>query len=136
MNKIVEYIKTNEGLRLKPYKCTAGKLTIGYGRNLEDVGITTEEAGFMLETDIAQAFEDLDSIFGFKLFCTLSNSRQRVLIDMMFNLGRTRFKKFKKMIRAVKEGNFQQATNELLDSRYAIQVPRRAHKNADLMRGE
>ena len=134
MNKTAKYIKANEGLRLKPYKCTAGKLTIGYGRNLEDVGITVEEAEFMLETDITRVVEDLDGIFGFRLFCALSNSRQRALTDMMFNLGRTRFKKFKKMIRAVKEGNFQQAANELLDSRYATQVPYRAHTNANLMR--
>ena len=134
MNKIAKYIKANEGLRLKPYKCTAKKLTIGYGRNLEDVGITIEEAEFMLKTDITKALEDLDSIFGFKPFCALSNKRQMALIDMMFNLGRPRFKTFKKMIKAIKTGNFQQAAYELLDSRYATQVPRRAHTNADLMR--
>lgn len=134
MNKTAKYIKANEGLRLKPYKCTANKLTIGYGRNLEDVGITVEEAEFMLETDIARVVEDLDGIFGFRLFCTLSSSRQRALTDMMFNLGRTRFKKFKKMIRAIKAGDFKQAAKELLDSRYAKQVSRRAHTNADLLR--
>ena len=136
MNKTAKYIKANEGLRLKPYKCTAGKLTIGYGRNLEDVGITVKEAEFMLETDITRVVEALDDIFSFRLFCTLSNSRQRALTDMMFNLGHTRFKKFKKMIRAIKAGDFKQAARELLDSRYATQVPRRAHTNADLMRGE
>ena len=136
MNKTAKYIKANEGLRLKPYKCTAGKLTIGYGRNLEDVGITVKEAEFMLETDITRVVEALDDIFSFRLFCTLSNSRQRALTDMMFNLGHTRFKKFKKMIRAIKAENFKQAARELLDSRYAKQVPSRAHKNADLLRGE
>ena len=136
MDKTAKYIKANEGLRLKPYKCTAGKLTIGYGRNLEDVGITVEEAEFMLETDIARVIKDLDGIFSFRLFCTLSNNRQRALTDMMFNLGRTRFKKFKKMIKAVKTGDFKQAASELMDSRYAKQVPSRAHKNADLMRGD
>ena len=134
MNKVVKYIKANESLRLKPYKCTAKKLTIGYGRNLEDVGITTKEAEFMLETDIAKALEDIDSVFGFKPFYALSNKRQMALIDMMFNLGRPRFKTFKKMIKAIKTGNFQQAAYELMDSRYATQVPRRAHTNADLMR--
>ena len=134
MNKTAKYIKANEGLRLKPYRCTADKLTIGYGRNLEDVGITVEEAEFMLETDIAQAIKDLDNVFGFKPFDALSDNRQLVLVDMMFNLGATRFRRFKKMIRAIKAGDFKQAARELLDSQYAKQVPRRAHTNAGLLR--
>ena len=135
-SQAIQYIKTNEGLRLMPYRCKANKLTIGYGRNLDSVGISVKEAKMMLANDIDKAVNALYNIFGVQLFCSLSNNRQVVLIDMMFNLGRTRFNKFKKMIRAIKAGDFKQAARELLDSRYATQVPRRAHTNADLMRGE
>ena len=53
MNRIKTQLIRHEGLRLKPYRCTAGKLTIGIGRNLDDCGISQKEAYAMLERDIA-----------------------------------------------------------------------------------
>ena len=50
----------HEGLRLRPYKCTAGKMTIGVGRNLDDNGITQAEAFALLENDIIAVEADLD----------------------------------------------------------------------------
>lgn len=49
----------DEGFRSKPYKCTAGKLTIGVGRNIEDNGITEDEAMYLLENDIASCIKQL-----------------------------------------------------------------------------
>ena len=49
---LMESLKSQEGLRCKPYKCTSGKLTIGYGRNLEDVGISQKEAEYLFENDV------------------------------------------------------------------------------------
>ena len=49
INPVAHLIKKHEGLSLKPYKCTAGKLTIGYGRNIEDKGISQEEAERFLD---------------------------------------------------------------------------------------
>ncbi len=129
-----EYIKQNEGLRFFPYKCTAGKLTIGWGRNLDDQGITLNEAEFMLNHDINLCISSIREIFGDPLYWTFSDSVKIVLTDMMFNLGVTRFKKFKKMIQAVKNEDWPEAAKQLLDSRYAKQVPNRANKNADAMK--
>ena len=53
-DRLTEQLMVHEGLKLQPYKCTAGKLTIGVGRNLDDVGITDIEAKFMLENDVAR----------------------------------------------------------------------------------
>jgi len=131
---IKEYIKENEGLRLFPYKCSAGKQTIGYGRNLKDVGISKKEAEFLLINDIGRCFESLTAIFGIGIFYDLSYNRKRVLVDMIFNLGRTRFLGFKKMIQAVKNGDFIEAANQILDSRYAEQLPNRSKRNADILR--
>jgi lysozyme len=71
MKKEIDLLKKHEGLRLKPYRCSADKLTIGYGRNLDDVGISEEEAEMLLLNDLLTAnievenrfvwFEDLDS---------------------------------------------------------------------------
>ena len=56
--QLKERIKKSEGLRLKPYKCPAGKTSIGWGRNLEDNGISKEEAEFLLNNDIDWAISE------------------------------------------------------------------------------
>lgn len=132
--KLKDYIKLNEGLRLFPYRCSAGKLTIGYGRNLEDNGISMEEASILLDHDIVDCIFHLYSIFSLDGYENLTENRQTVLVDMMFNLGKTRFSKFKKMIRAVKDKDFEEAAVQLLDSRYARQLPSRSKRNATMMK--
>ena len=127
-----EYIQRNEGLRLKPYECSAGKLTIGYGRNIEDNGITEEEANIMFEHDLEIVADELREIF--QTFDDLSYNRKKCLMDMCFNLGKTRFKRFKKTIRAVNIGDFDEAAAQILDSAYARQLPSRSANNAMLMR--
>lgn len=127
----IELIKEGEGLRLKPYQCTAGKTTIGYGRNLDDVGISESEAEVMLANDLAECEADLNR-FGW--FPNLDEQRQAVLLDMRFNLGPSRFRRFRKMIAAVETGDYERAADEMLDSLWARQVGRRAHRNAALMR--
>lgn len=119
-----QMIKAHEGLELKPYLCTADKITIGYGRNLDDVGISKEEAEFLLDIDIHKAVQDVQAIV--PNYKSLSRMRRAVLIDMMYNLGRTRFSKFKNMLSALEELDFDQAAHEMLDSRWAVQVGDRA----------
>jgi len=119
-NQLIEH----EGLEKKVYRCPAGKLTVGVGRNLEDKGITEEEALFLLRNDIAECEDDLRSIF--TEYDALDESRKRVLIDMRFNLGPSRFRQFKKMIAAVKEKEFSRAAEEMKDSNWYRQVGKRA----------
>ena len=129
--------KTFEGLRLKPYKCTAGKLTIGYGRNLDDVGISQAEADMMFERDFALAEAEarrLCKAFNIDVD-SLIEQRFYVLTDMMFNMGYDRLSKFKRMLTALSEGKYEAAANEMLDSNWAIQVGNRAQKLSLLMRG-
>jgi lysozyme len=59
---MIRQLTTHEGLRLKPYLCPAGKLTIGIGRNLEGKGITKQEAVMLLENDIQECLDDLTDI--------------------------------------------------------------------------
>ena len=135
--KYKQMTKTFEGLRLKPYKCTAGKLTIGYGRNLEDVGISQAEADMMFERDFAQAEADVNRLLKDNNISVDNLIEQRfyVLTDMMFNLGYNRLSKFKKMLYAVKNGLYDDAAKEMLDSTWATQVGNRATQLAALMRG-
>jgi len=129
--KIVQQLLIHEGLRLRPYHCPAGKLTIGVGRNLEEKGITEKEAFVLLENDIEECRKDLEEIFqGFDL---LPESVQLVLVDMRFNLGPNRFRNFKRMIAAVKNHNFYQAAAEMKDSRWYTQVGQRAKTLVNMM---
>lgn len=124
MDQLKAQLKRHEGLRLKPYKCSAGKLTIGYGRNLEDVGISEREAEYLLERDIDKAVADLSRAFDW--FGRLDSVRQDVVINMTFNIGLTRLFGFRRMIAALDRGDFNSAADEMLDSKWARQVKGRA----------
>lgn len=92
----------DEGLRLKPYRCTAGKLTIGVGRNLDDGGITAQEAMQLLDHDINACLEDLAF---YPWFRTLSPVRQNALVNMRFQLGPGGFRGFTQMLAALAAGD-------------------------------
>ncbi len=123
------HIKDNEGFRSNPYRCTEGRLTIGYGWNL-DAGISKRQAEVIFLCQVEDIEEHL-SAYGF--WYQLNDARQTVLVDMCFQLGKSGFGKFKKMIAAIHHQNYEQAAIELLDSRYARQTPERAARNAEIM---
>lgn len=125
-------IKKHEGLRLKPYRCPAGKLTIGYGRNLDDVGISEGEAEVLLTNDISRAIGEAQILAG-HAWVDLSDNRKAVLVDMVFNLGLTRLSKFYKFLAALREGDYATAAKEMLNSKWAKQVGRRAITLAYIM---
>ena len=124
MREIEKQLLAHEGMRIKPYRCSAGKLTIGVGRNIEDKGITEEEALFLLRNDIAECEADLKTIF--PRFDGLDDIRKRVLIDMRFNLGPAGIRNFKNMIDAVNKGDFNLAALEMKNSKWFRDVPNRS----------
>lgn len=126
------YVQKHEGMSLKPYYCTANKLSIGIGRNLDDRGISREEALFMFTNDINTAFSDLNRVFGAD-FNGFPDKAKLAFVDMMFQLGLTRFGGFQNMIQYAKAGNWKEAARELMNSKYAKQVPSRAEENRDLL---
>ena len=122
----------DEGMRLKPYRCTAGKLTIGVGRNLDDVGISEKEALDMLQSDIVRTYDALNKSLAF--FPNLSQNQQRALINMAYNLGVDGLLKFKNMLAELSRGNLEAAAKEALNSKWAKQVGKRAERVAELLR--
>ena len=131
MNQTESLIAKHEGLRLKPYTDTVGKLTIGYGRNLDDNGITKYEAELMLTHDVANVYEDIKR---FEWFTELDEVRQAVVVNMVFNLGINRFMKFKNTIMFIEKGLYTAAAEEMLDSKWARQVGNRAQELSLMMR--
>jgi len=148
VNKLIAHV----GLRLQVYKDTLGIDTIGIGRNLEDRGITKEELDWMDIPSMDAVYEygitEADAMYLAKndvqiveeelvrahpCVEELDAVRQLVLMDMAFNMGVPRLRKFTKMWNAVHEKKFDIAAKEMLDSRWAVQVKSRSTKLAHAM---
>ena len=154
MITVTNYIKHWEGLRLKLYRCPAGKLTIGYGRNIQDNplthdefkmlypgmtlseamlelprnGITAAGASKLLKDYLITQSRDLTINYGW--FRVLNSERKIVVLDMIYNLGFDGFMSFKKMLKALKRSDYEKAGDEIRSSKYYIQVGERAEINA------
>ena len=133
LERIKEQLVRHEGLRLKPYRCTAGRLTIGIGRNLDDCGISQSEAYVMLINDIMNCEKQLQAKIP-DIYNGLDEVRKSVLLNMCFNLGINGLLGFKNTLAFVKAGDWERAANNMLVSRWAKQVGRRAIELSELMR--
>lgn len=122
----------HEGLRLKPYKDIVGKLTIGVGRNLDDVGISKEEAMMLLDNDIRTAAMGL--LKALPWIAKLDQPRQQVLINMAFNMGIPTLLTFKNTLQYVEDGDYAMAAENMLHSLWARQVGPRAVELAGIMK--
>ena len=131
-DQLQEDLILDEGIRLKPYRCTAGKLTIGIGRNLDDVGISRAETMALLAADIARAEQGLDSYAPW--WRSLPEPAARGLVNMAFNLGAGGLAGFRGMLAALRAGDYALAAAEALDSKWAKQVGDRAVRIAALFR--
>jgi lysozyme len=129
MTKLEEQLINDEGFMSKPYKDTVGKVTIGYGRNLDDVGISRSEAYAMLQNDIIKVRSEL--LVKIPFFKNLTDGRQNALINMAFNMGTGGLLKFVNTLKLIEQKNYIQASIELLNSKWAKQVGFRAERIAN-----
>ena len=121
----------DEDLKTKPYRCPAGKLTIGVGRNLDDNGLSEDECMILLRNDIARCKREL----GFYEWYTMQPPGVReALINMCFNMGISRLREFKKMISALQVRKYSTAAIEALDSAWSKQVGDRSKRVAAAIR--
>jgi lysozyme len=138
IDELTKQLKLDEGKVVnhegchKPYKDSVGKLTIGYGRNLDDDGISQGEAEIMLWNDINIAQHSLQ--VSLPWVTQLSEARFGCLVNMTFNLGLPTLLCFTKMLKAVQSGDYEQAAKEMESSKWAMQVGARAHRLALQMR--
>ena len=126
-----ELLIYHEGLKLKPYTDARNKLTIGVGRNLEDSGISKEEALILLHNDIDRINRELDKSLPW--WRKLSPVRQNVIISMAYNLGVGGLLRFNRMLSYLQDGDYAAAAEEMLSSVWASQVGTRAVELADMM---
>ena len=155
MNKIklMDQLELDEGLRLLPYKCSESRYTIGVGHNFQDnpftideliflgikgrtfdaileelnsKGITRRDALWLLERDVDKVYEQLKKQFSW--FESKPDIVQRVMSNMVFNIGLNRFLGFTKTIKAIKNDNWVEASKEMLNSKWSIQTGDRAKR--------
>jgi len=128
---VIKSIMINEGFSAQPYFDTAGKLTIGYGRNLDDNPLTTDEAIYLLQNDVAKIEKKL---MVYSWFNQSSESVRDVLLEMAYNIGISGLLQFKNMIAAIKNEDYNAAAAEMLNSKWAKQVGNRAVKLSEGMK--
>ena len=131
-NRLIDQLRIHEGVEKTVYNDSEGIPTIGVGRNLRDRGLSDDEIDYLLSNDIDIVVNELDKVMPW--WRDLDEVRQRVLCDLVFNLGMPRFSGFKKSISYMKQQMWDQAADELLDSKWARQVGRRAHTLSEMMR--
>ena len=131
-DRLRSQLRVDEGTVLKVYKCPAGYLTIGTGRNLEGKGITQAEADYLLDNDINECWGQLNSAYPW--FSALDDVRQEVLVNMCFNLGFAGLSKFKNTLGLIEKGDYANASYAMKASIWAGQVGKRAERLAYAMK--
>lgn len=130
--KTAERIKQDEGYSGEPYKDTEGILTIGYGRNLQAVRISRDEAELMFQNDLRRAWQTCLRLI--PVFPYLDDDRQGILVNMAYNLGGASLSTFRKFLSALESRDFDTASNEMESSKWFEQVGDRAARLVHRMR--
>ena len=127
---LIDNIKKSEGFVDHIYKDHLGKDTIGYGTLMP---LTEKECELLL---IHRLDKLKDEIFDKKsIVALLSENRQDVIFEMCYQMGVRGVLNFKMMWKAIEQGDYKEASKQMLDSRWAEQTPQRAYKLARIMQG-
>lgn len=131
IEQLIQTLQEEEGFSATPYTDTEGKLTIGYGLNL-DVGITEEEAAMLLGMRLDYLVKTMETRLA--MYDALPPVAVQVLVMMAYQIGVSGVFKFKKTLKYMLEGEWKEAADEMLDSKWARQTPARAQRMSDLVR--
>jgi GH24 family phage-related lysozyme (muramidase) len=119
-------LRHDEGVKKSPYRDTKNLWTIGVGRligaDLKLLKLSDKIIDAMLEEDISEAVEDVCAILDPEIWEKLGDARKVAVISLLFSLGRDRFQKFRKTIAAIREGDWVKASQEILLSKWAVDV--------------
>jgi lysozyme len=118
--------------RLMPYLDSTGHLTVGFGRNIDERGISLHEAEFLLHNDVKDTLRELNERLPW--VADLDPVRQRVLANMAFNLGVPGLLEFKRTLKAVKLGDYALAAEGMRESLWYRQVKSRGERLAVMMK--
>lgn len=134
---LIAELRRDEGVRHIPYKDTLGILTVGVGHNLEAhpldliYPLTDAQVDQILATDLVDVFEGLDKHLPW--WEDLTQARQRVIVNMAFNMGVAGLRTFKNTLQAIQRGHYELAKVNMLQSKWAGQVGARATRLGRMM---
>ena len=140
LERLLESVKKHEGYRNKVYLDTLGKRTVGVGHlcveNFWEDDKEYEESFLMeiLQKDLQEAIRGAKELMDEHSCADIDERAEEIIIEMVFQLGRTGVKKFRNMWKALSEHNYIGASFEMLDSKWAKQTPNRAKDMADQMK--
>ena len=140
MDRLLESVKKHEGYRNKVYLDTLGKRTVGVGHLcVEDFWEDDKEyeESFLMEIlqkDLQESIRSAQSLMEEHGCTDIDEIAQEIIIEMVFQLGRTGISKFRNMWKCLSELNYLGASYEMLDSRWSKQTPNRAKSMAEQMR--
>jgi lysozyme len=123
-------LRRDEGTRSHVYTDTVGRLTVGVGRNISDVGLSPDEIQLLLDNDCARAFAIASA---FPWFATLDEVRQRVVLNLAFNLG-GKLLQFHDTLGAIARGAYVVAADHLQHSKWFTQVGQRGPRLVAMLR--
>ena len=147
IDEIIQRLVLHEGVSLKCYRCSEGFLTIGVGRNLETNPLTAEEkkvcgdymhgitknaAFYLLRNDISRVLKECEKRI--VIWDKLDDERKYALLDMSFCQGIYGVLKFKKMLSSMGVGNWNDAAEHCLDSKWHTQAKNRCERIAETIR--
>lgn len=146
--QVYEEISSDEGKVLHCYFCSEGHATVGIGHKIirgepehylpvhgvhdpvpEDEGITEDRCYELFQQDVSIAIDGCEAIYS--NWEDLPEEMQHVLVNMCFQLGQGGLSKFKNFKSAIENKDFQRASEEMLDSKWARQTPARAERLAE-----
>ena len=131
-DQLAAQLAIDEGCRLKPYRDSVGLLTVGIGRNLEGVGISKDEALYLLKNDIDRVCDQLDNLLPW--WKQMSERRMQALANFVFNVGIGTALTFKNSLALLQSGQYGKAADAMMDSKWARQVGDRAKRVTDAIR--
>ena len=140
MDRLLASVKKHEGYRNKVYLDTLGKRTVGVGHLcVEDFWEDDKEYEekflmTILEHDLSDAIKGANDLMAENGCMDMNEKAHEIIIEMVFQLGKTGVSKFKNMWKALSGLQYSAAADQMLDSRWAKQTPNRANGMADIMR--
>ena len=132
MKDIIEQLKNHEGYKPTVYKCTAGVDTIGVGFAIKDLHLSEEVCDLILKEKLEVLEERFENKFDW--FAESPVEVRNVMLNMAYQLGFSGFCKFKKTIALVEEREWEKASEEMLDSKWAKQTPNRANELSEIIK--
>ena len=127
MSNLTEMLRRHEGCETHAYSCTANRLTIGCGRNIDPaggLGLSEDEIIYLLENDINRVTEELTNEFAW--FSGLNEPRRDAMINICFNMGLTRLRLFRLALGAMQNLDYSTAAAEFINSNWSQQTGNRA----------